>query len=69
MTIALGLPSSEGLLICADEEVVGPSADKYYEERISCVDLFGSALVSSYGGSLDLWKEATERITRRLLEL
>lgn len=73
MTIALGLPSREGLLICADEEVLvgGPDKNpaKYYEERISCVDLFGSALVSSYGGSSDLWKEATEKITCRLLEL
>ncbi len=72
MTIALGLPSREGLLICADQEVSarGPdNPDKYYEERISCVDLFGSALVSSYGGSSDLWKEAVEKISRRLLEL
>jgi len=69
MTIALGLPCSEGLLICADEEVSARGEDKYYEERISCVDLFGSALVSSYGGSSDLWKEAVEKISRRLLEL
>src|SRR5579872_24908 len=69
MTMALGLPCREGLLICADEEVLAPGADKYYEERISCTDLFGSALVSSYGGSPSLWKEATEKIARRLLEL
>src|SRR5580704_2736257 len=77
MSIALGLPCQDALLICADEEVSarGPdkspdkSPDKYYEERISCVDLFGSAVVSSYGGSPDLWKEANEKITRRLLEL
>lgn len=72
MTIALGLPSREGLLICADQEVSAratDSLDKYYEERISCVDLFGSALVSSYGSSADLWKEAMEKISRRLLEL
>ena len=69
MTIALGLPCREGLLICADQEVSAPGGDKFYEERISCVDLFGSALVSSYGGSSDLWKEAIEKISRRLLEL
>lgn len=69
MTMALGLPCREGLLICADEEVLAPGGDKSYEERISCVDLFGSALVSSYGGSPGLWKEATEKIARRLLEL
>src|SRR2546428_12315379 len=69
MTMALGLPCSEGLLICADEEVSARGGDKYYEERISCVDLFGSALVSSYGGSSDLWKEAIEKISRKLLEL
>ena len=69
MTIALGLPCREGLLICADEEVSAKGGDKYYEERISCVDLFGSALVSSYGGSSDLWKEAIEKISRKLLEL
>jgi len=69
MTIALGLPCREGLLICADQEVSAPGGDKFYEERISCIDLFGSALVSSYGGSPDLWKEAIEKISRRLLEL
>jgi 20S proteasome alpha/beta subunit len=69
MTMALGLPCREGLLICADEEVLAPGADKCYEERISCIDLFGSALVSTYGGSTGLWKEATEKIARRLSEL
>ena len=69
MTIALGLPCREGLLICADQEVSAPGGDKFYEERISCVDLFGSALVSTYGGSSGLWKEAIEKISRRLLEL
>jgi 20S proteasome alpha/beta subunit len=69
MTMALGLPCREGLLICADEEVLAPGGDKFYEERISCIDLFGSALVSSYGGSSGLWKEATEKIARRLSEL
>jgi 20S proteasome alpha/beta subunit len=69
MTMALGLPCREGLLICADEEVSTRGGDKYYEERISCVDLFGSAFVSSYGGSSDLWKEAMEKIARKLSEL
>lgn len=69
MTIALGLPCQGALLICADEEISAQGGDKYCEERISCVDLFGSALVSTYGGSPDLWKEANEKITRRLLEL
>jgi 20S proteasome alpha/beta subunit len=69
MTIAIGLPCREGLLICADEEVLAKGGDKYYEERISCTDLFGSALVSSYGGSSELWKEAIEKISRKLLEL
>src|SRR5260370_41973748 len=77
MSIALGLPCRDALLICADEEVSvrGPykssdnPPDKYYEERISCLDLFGSAVVSSYGGSPELWEEANEKITRRLLEL
>ena len=69
MTMALGLPCRDGLLICADKEVLARGADKYYEERISCVDLFGSAVVSSYGGSSDLWKEAIEKISRKLSEL
>src|SRR5260370_6403777 len=77
MSIALGLPCRDALLICADEEVSarGPdkssdnTPDKHYEERISCLDLFGSAVVSSYGGSPELWKEANEKITRRLLDV
>jgi hypothetical protein len=69
MTIALGVPCREGLLICADQEVLVSGSDKYYDERISCFDLFGSALVSTYAGSPGLWKEANEKISRRLLEL
>ena len=69
MTMAVGLPCRDALLICADQEIAAQAGDKYYEERISCVDLFGSALVSSYGGSSDLWKEAIEKISRKLLEL
>ena len=77
MSIALGLPCRDALLICADEEISArspnessdKSPDKYYEERISCLDLFGSVVVSSYGGSPELWKEANQKITRRLLEL
>ena len=81
MTIALGLPCQGGLLICADQEVSahtpagqsdkqsGEQLDKFYEERISCFDLFGSAVVSTYAGSHNLWKEANEKIARRLLEL
>jgi len=69
MTIALGLPCQGGLLICADQEILAQGADKYYEERISCMDLFGSALVTTYAGLPGLWKEANEKIARRLLEL
>lgn len=69
MTMAVGLPCRDALLICADQEVSAQGGDKFYEERISCVDLFGSALVSSYGGTPDLWKEALEKISRKLLGL
>jgi 20S proteasome alpha/beta subunit len=69
MSIALGLPSREGLVICADEQVLAPDGDRYHEERISSVDLFGSVLVSSYAGPPGLWKEATDKIARRLLEI
>jgi len=69
MTMAVGLPCRDALLICADQEIAAQGGDKYYEERISSVDLFGSALISSYGGSCDLWKEAIEKISRKLLGL
>jgi 20S proteasome alpha/beta subunit len=69
MSMALGLPCRDGLLICADEEVQGPSGNKSYEERISCVDLYGSVLVSSYAGAPELWKEATDKITHQLIGL
>jgi len=69
MAIALGLPCRDGLLICADEQILVQGQDKYHEERISCVDLFGSTLVSSYAGLPGLWKEATGKIAHRLLEL
>ena len=69
MTIALGLPCRDGLVICADEQVSAPGGNKYQEERISCVELFGSAVVSSYAGAPGLWKEATDKLTRKLSEL
>jgi len=69
MSMALGLPCRDGLLICADEEVQSPSGNKTYEERISCVDLYGSVLVSSYAGAPELWKEATDKIAHQLIGL
>jgi 20S proteasome alpha/beta subunit len=69
MSMALGLPCRDGLVICADEEVQAPAGNKSYEERISCVDLFGSVLVSSYAGSPELWKEATDKIAHNLIGL
>ena len=67
MTMALGLPCRDGLVICDDEQVPAPGGNKSYEERISCVDLFGSVLVSSYAGPPELWKEATDKIAHKLL--
>jgi 20S proteasome alpha/beta subunit len=69
MTIALGLPCREGLLICADEQVLAQGGNKYLEERISCVELFGSVVVSSYGGSPALWREATDKIAHKLSQI
>jgi hypothetical protein len=69
MAIALGLPCKDGLLICADEEILAPGGNKFHEERISCVELFGTVVVSSYAGTHDLWKEATEKIAHKLVGL
>src|SRR4051812_46037667 len=69
MSMALGLPCRDGLLICADEQITTPAGNKSYEERISCVDLFGSVLVSSYAGSPELWREATDKIAHNLIGL
>jgi 20S proteasome alpha/beta subunit len=69
MTIALGLPCRDGLMIFADEQVLAEGGSKYQEERISCVELFGSVVVSSYAGVPGLWKEATEKLSHKLSEL
>jgi 20S proteasome alpha/beta subunit len=69
MSMALGLPCRDGLVICADEQVLVPGGNKSFEERISCVDLFGSVLVSSYAGAPELWKEATDKIAHQLIGL
>jgi 20S proteasome alpha/beta subunit len=69
MAIALGLPCRDGLIICADEQVLAEGASKYQEERIFCLELFGTVFVSSYAGVPGLWKEATEKISRKLSEL
>jgi hypothetical protein len=67
MSMALGLPCRDGLVICADEQILSPGGNKSFEERISCVDLFGSVLVSSYAGPPELWKEATDKIAHQLI--
>lgn len=69
MSMALGLPCRDGLVICADEQILIPGGNKSFEERISCVDLFGSVLVSSYAGPPELWKEATDKIAHQLIGL
>jgi hypothetical protein len=69
MSMALGLPCRDGLVICADEQILIPGGNKAFEERISCVDLFGSVLVSSYAGPPELWKEATDKIAHQLIGL
>jgi hypothetical protein len=69
MSMALGLPCRDGLVICADEQILVPGGNKSIEQRISCVDLFGSALVSSYAGPPELWREATDKIAHQLLGL
>ena len=69
MSLALGLPCLDGLVICADEQILTPGGNKSFEERISCVDLFGSVLVSSYAGPPELWKEATDKIAHQLIGL
>jgi len=69
MSIALGLPCQEGLVICADEQVLASGGDRYQEERISCLELFGSVLISSYAGPPGLWKEAKDKIAHRLLQI
>jgi 20S proteasome alpha/beta subunit len=69
MSMALGLPCRDGLVICADEQILVPGGNKSFEERISCVDLFGSVLVSSYAGPPELWKEATDKIAHQLIGL
>ncbi len=67
MSMTIGLPCRDGLLVCADQQVVTWEGNKSYQERIACVDLFGSVLVSSYAGSLELWREATDKIAHALI--
>lgn len=69
MSMAIGLPCREGLVICADEQTLTPGGNKSFKERISCVDLFGSALVSSYAGPPELWREATDKIAHHSVGL
>jgi 20S proteasome alpha/beta subunit len=69
MSMALGLPCRDGMVICADEQILTPGGNKSFEERIACVDLFGSVLVSSYAGPPELWKEATDKIAHQLIGL
>jgi 20S proteasome alpha/beta subunit len=69
MSMALGLPCRDGLVICADEQILVPGGNKSIEERISCVDLYGSVLVSSYAGPTELWREATDKIAHYLIGL
>lgn len=69
MAIALGLPCAEGIVICSDGQVPAPSGEMYQEERIASLELFGTAVVSSYAGAPGLWKEAWEQLGDRLSQI
>lgn len=69
MTIALGLPCTDGLVICTDGQLTVSGGHKFQEEKIECEEFYGATLVFSYAGLPGLWKEARNKIVHSLQKL
>jgi 20S proteasome alpha/beta subunit len=62
MTIAIGMRCIDGIVLCADQEITGPSGVKYYEEKIHVIEGRGWVLALTYADSTGLMKEAQKKI-------
>jgi|SRR5579863_2574156 len=66
MTIALGLPCADGLVICTDGQLSVSGGHKFQEEKIDCQEFYGATLIFAYAGLPALWKEAKNKIAYAL---
>jgi 20S proteasome alpha/beta subunit len=66
MTIALGMCCTDGIVIAADSQITRPDYYKYYESKVSYTEGKDWALLFGYADSPGLYKEAREKIARKL---
>jgi 20S proteasome alpha/beta subunit len=62
MTVVVGIPCSDGIVLAADQEISSPGWHKYHESKLFVVDGWDSRIVLGYSGLPSLAKEAREKI-------
>src|SRR5208283_3114444 len=66
MTIALGFPYLEGVLICADTQMSYPTGAKYVEHKITAEEIDGCRCVFTFAGEFGLATEIRTKVFRQI---
>src|SRR5208282_3434119 len=70
MTIALGFPCIDGIVLCSDSQVTTPGAMKYHESKIHTVAWMGEGVEwtvgLTYSGNPDVMKSLFEKMSDAL---
>ncbi len=66
MTIAMGFPYADGLLICADTQMSYPTGTKFVEHKIKVGESAECPCVFAFAGDLELATEIRSKIFRQI---
>lgn len=66
MTIALGFPYLEGMLVCADTQMSYPTGTKYAEQKITTGEIEDCRYIFAFAGDLGLATEIRTKIFRKI---
>jgi len=69
MTMVVNLRCSNGIVLCADQQITKPGGHKYYEKKITSETISGREVVFAYSGLPSLALEAREKITKKLSQI
>ena len=69
MTIVLGFRCTDGVVICADQQITAPGAFKYHQTKITVEDFEGFSAVFAYAGQPGLALEVHDKIAKVLRDL
>jgi 20S proteasome alpha/beta subunit len=64
MTVVLGIRCTDGIVLCADEQVSAVGSHKYYEQKIIARDGFIESIAFAFAGLPGLAMEAREKIMK-----